>query len=136
AQVALNLDNVEGAPGNYTARLTTRGPLAAATNSVTRTLARGQRVLAPMTLNGTGLGVGAVSLEVTGPGGFRLVRDWPIEVRAPQRDVTREEQQPLAAGAAWTANRALVNGLVPASAHVSLTVSAVAGYANVAGLLT
>ena len=135
AQVGLNLDNVEGVAGNYTARLTTRGPLAAATSTVTRTLARGQRVLAAMTLNGTGLGVGSVMLEVTGPGGFKVVRNWPIEVRSPQREITREEQQPLAAGASWTANRALITGLVPASATVTLTASATAGYANVAGLL-
>jgi uncharacterized protein YfaS (alpha-2-macroglobulin family) len=135
AQVALNLDNVEGAPGTYTARLTTRGPLTAGTASITRTLARGQRVLAPMALNGTGLGVGGVTLEVTGPGGFKVVRNWPIEVRSPQREIAREEQQPLAAGASFTANRALIAGLVPATTSVSLTASATAGYANVAGLL-
>jgi len=135
AQVALNLDNVEGAAGNYTARLTTRGPLSASTASITRTLARGQRVLAPMALNGTGLGVGGVTLEVTGPGGFRVVRNWPIEVRSPQRDIAREVQQPLAAGASFTANRTLVAGLLPNTTSVSLTASATAGYANVAGLL-
>jgi uncharacterized protein YfaS (alpha-2-macroglobulin family) len=79
--------------------------------------------------------VAQVRLEVTGPGGFRVSHDWPIEVRAPQRDIAREDEQPLAAGASYTASRALAAGLVPATAAVSLTVSATHGYSNVAGLL-
>jgi uncharacterized protein YfaS (alpha-2-macroglobulin family) len=135
AAAALNLDNVEGAAGTYTARLRTRGPLTTATANVTRVLARGQRVLVPMTLAANGLGVAGVTLEVTGPGGFRVSHDWPIEVRAPQRDIAREDEQPLAAGASYTANRSLVSDLVPATAAVTLTVSATHGYSNVAGLL-
>jgi uncharacterized protein YfaS (alpha-2-macroglobulin family) len=132
---ALNLDNVEGAAGSYTATLRTTGPLAAGTATVTRTLARGQRILVPVSLRGNGLGVARVALEVRGPNGFRVAHDWPIEVRSPQLDVAREDEQPLAAGATFNATRALVGDLVPSTAAVTLTVSATHGYSNVAGLL-
>ena len=70
-----------------------------------------------------------------GPNGFRVAHAWPIQVRAPQLDVSREEQLPLAAGASYTANNDLIAGLVPSTAAVSLSVSAAHGYNNVAGLL-
>ena len=135
ASVALNLDNVEGAAGSYTATLRTTGPLSTSTPSVTRTLGAGQRILVPLSLTGSGLGVAGITLEVRGPNGFRVTHDWPIEVRSPQLDIAREEEQPLAAGATFNATRALVGGLVPSTAALTLTVSSTHGYSNVAGLL-
>jgi uncharacterized protein YfaS (alpha-2-macroglobulin family) len=135
ASAALNLDNVEGLAGTYTATLKTSGPLSANTATLTRQLGKGQRLLVPVSLTGSGLGVAGVSLEVRGPGGFRVSHDWPIEVRSPQLDIAREDEQPLAAGATYNATRALVGDLVPATAAVTLTVSATHGYGNVAGLL-
>ena len=135
ANVALNLDNVEGAPGSYVARIRTRGPLSTSGTAITRTLARGQRVLVPVSFTGNGLGVAGVTLDVTGPGGFKVARDWPIEVRSPQRDIAREEEVPLAANAIFNANRALVSDLVPATASATITVAATHSYSNVAGLL-
>ncbi|MBV9550220.1 MAG: alpha-2-macroglobulin family protein [Alphaproteobacteria bacterium] len=135
ASVALNLDNVEGAAGAYTATLHTSGPLSTNTTTVTRTLEKAQRILVPLVLTGSGLGVAQVSLEVRGPNGFRVAHDWPIEVRSPQLDIAREDEQPMAAGATFNAGRALAGDLVPSTAQVTLTVSANHGYGNVAGLL-
>jgi uncharacterized protein YfaS (alpha-2-macroglobulin family) len=135
ASAALNLDNVEGAAGEYTATLKTSGPLSTSTATLTKQLGKGQRLLVPVSLTGSGLGIAGITLEVRGPGGFRVSHDWPIEVRSSQMDVAREDEQPLAAGATYTASRALTSDLVPSTAAVTLTVSAAHGYANVAGLL-
>ena len=135
ARVALNLDNVEGTAGSYTATLRTSGPLSTSTASVTRALAVGQRILVPLSLTGSGLGIAGITLEVRGPNGFRVSHDWPIEVRSPQLDIAREDEQPLGPRATFNATSALVGGLVPSTAAVTLTVSATHGYSNVAGLL-
>ena len=135
---ALNLDNVEGAPGTYTATIRTRGPVSlesGAQTVVTQVLGRKQRVLLPVQLRGAGLGIANISLDVTGPGGFKVSHGWPIQVRASQLDVSREELLPLAAGASYTANRSVVSDLVASTASVTLSVSATHGYNNVAGLL-
>lgn len=135
AQVALNLNNVEGKPGEYTATVTASGPLGIGQSVIKQTLARGQRVLVPVEVTGKGLGVANVTLKLTGPGGFNVTHSWGIEVRAPQLDIARDDVQPLAPGASWTANKALVGDIVPGTQNVALTVSAARGFANVPGLL-
>ena len=135
AMAALNLDNVEGGAGSYTATLKTSGPLSTSTTTLTKQLDKGQRLLVPVSLTGSGLGIAGISLDVRGPGGFHVSHDWPIEVRSPQLDIAREDEQPLAAAATFNATRALVSDLVPSTAAVTLTVSATHGYSNVAGLL-
>lgn len=133
---ALNLDNVEGTAGTYTATIQTRGPVSLAGGAVvTQSLNRKQRVLVPVQLRGTGLGIANITLNVTGPGGFKVSHAWPIQVRASQLDVTREEELPLPAGGSYTANRAIMSDLVPSTASATISVSAAHSYNNVAGLL-
>jgi uncharacterized protein YfaS (alpha-2-macroglobulin family) len=139
AAAALNMNNVEGAPGSYTATVTTTGPVgldaSAKADVLTRSLTRGQRVLLPVMLDGKGLGIANIALTVTGPGGYKVSRSWPIEVRAPQLDVARDDTAILGAGQSYTANASLVSDLVPSTASVALNVSAAHGYSDVPGLL-
>ena len=133
---ALNLDNVEGAAGTYTATIQTRGPVSLAGGAVvTQTLNRKQRVLVPVQLRGAGLGIANITLNVTGPGGFKVSHGWPIQVRSAQLDVSREEELPLPAGGSYTAGRAIISDLVPSTASATISVSAAHSYNNVAGLL-
>ncbi len=139
AEAALTMDNVEGPSGNYTATVTTSGPVGleagAHADVLARTLARGQRTLLPVVLYGKGLGVAQIALTVAGPGNYRVSHSWPIEVRAPALDVARDEIALLPAGGSYTAGRALVADLAPSSVNVGLTVSASHGYSDVPGLL-
>ncbi|MES2471248.1 MAG: alpha-2-macroglobulin, partial [Pseudomonadota bacterium] len=135
---ALNLDNVEGAAGSYTATIRTRGPVSLASGSqtvLTQSLNRKQRVLVPVQLRGAGLGIANITLDVTGPGGFKVSHGWPIQVRASQLDVSREEELPLPADGSYTANRAIISDLVGSTASATISVSAAHSYNNVAGLL-
>ncbi|MDE2183938.1 MAG: alpha-2-macroglobulin family protein [Alphaproteobacteria bacterium] len=137
ALAALNLNNVEGKPGDYVATITTGGPLGLAGGAQTvvrQHLNAGQRVLVPVEIDGKGLGVANVALKLTGPG-FAVTRSWPIQVRSPQFDVARDETLPLAANATYTANHSLIADIVPGTQTVDLTVSAAHGFANVPGLL-
>jgi alpha-2-macroglobulin len=138
AEVALNLDNVDGRSGEYTAEISATGPVGVGGNGhavIKQGLARGQRVLVPVTIAGKGLGVANVTLKLTGPGGFAVTRSWGIEVRSAQLDIAREDIQPLPAGGTFVANAKLIGDLVPGTQTVALTVSAAHGFANVPGLL-
>jgi alpha-2-macroglobulin len=135
AQAALNLNNVEGKPGDYTAVVTASGPVGIGQSVIKQALARGQRVLVPVEVSGRGIGIANVSLKLTGPGGFNVTHSWGIEVWAPQLDIAREDLQPLPAGKSWVANKGLIGDIVPGTQTVALTVSAAHGFANVPGLL-
>ncbi len=139
SQAALNLNNVEGAPGNYTSVVTTSGPVGVAGGApqtvIVKALARGQRILVPVELQGTGLGIANITLKLSGPGGFKVQRSWPIEVRAPQLDIARDDAQVLAAGQTFTANKTLVADVVPSTLITAINVSASHGYNDVPGLL-
>ena len=138
ASAALDLNNVEGASGSYTATVTTSGPLGfdqGATHSETRTLARGQRVDVPFVLDGKDLGIANIALALTGPGGYKVQRSWQIEVRAPQLDLARDEIQPLGPHQNFLANHALVADVAPQTLVAALNVSAAHGYSDVPGLL-
>jgi alpha-2-macroglobulin len=135
---AMNLDNVEGGAGAYIATIKTHGPVLldnGAQAVITQTLKRGQRSLTPIKLRGAGLGVADIALDVRGPNGFHVSHGWPLQVRSAQLDVTREEELPLASGASYIANRAVISDLVGSTASLTLSVSASHGYNNVAGLL-
>lgn len=139
AAAAMNLNNVEGKPGNYIATLTTSGPVVlpngAKQTLVTQFLRVGQRVLIPLQMEGRGIGIATVTLNVKGPGGFNVTRSWQIESRAPQLDIARDETAPLTAKATYTVNGRLVADLIRGTSTVGLTVSAAHGYADVPGLL-
>ena len=139
AALAMNLNNVEGRAGNYVATLTASGPVAlpngARQTVVTQFLRVGQRVLIPMQVEGRGIGIATIALNVKGPGGFNVTRSWQIESRAPQLDVARDETVPLAAGASYTANGRLVADLIRGTSTVGLTIASAHGYSDVPGLL-
>jgi uncharacterized protein YfaS (alpha-2-macroglobulin family) len=138
ASSSLDLNNVEGAAGAYTATITTSGPLSfdnGATHSETRTLARGQRALVPFVLDGRDLGIANIALSLTGPNGYKVQRSWQIEVRAPQLDLVRDDIQPLGPHQNFVANHALVADIVPQTLTAALNVSASHGYSDVPGLL-
>ncbi|HXL98431.1 MAG TPA: alpha-2-macroglobulin, partial [Rhizomicrobium sp.] len=139
AEAALNMNNVEGGSGNYTATITTSGPLGleagAPQDVINHALARGQRVLLPVALEAKGLGIAGIKLTVTGPGGFKVSRGWPIEVRSAQLDVARDDVAVLGAGQTYKADKTLVADIVPSTVNVALSVSAAHGYSDVPGLL-
>ena len=89
----------------------------------------------PVQLRGAGLGIAGITLDVKGPNGFHVSHGWPIQVRAAQLDISREEELPLPAGGSYTAGRGVISDLVGSTAAVTISVSASHGYSNVAGLL-
>jgi len=135
ALAALNLNNVEGRPGDYVATVSASGPVGILNPVVRQHLNVGQRVLVPVDVVGNGLGVANITLKLAGPGGFNVSHSWGIEVRADQLDIARDDTVPFAAGSSFVANKGLISDIVPGTQTVALTVSAAHGFANVAGML-
>jgi alpha-2-macroglobulin len=137
AAVALNLHNVEGAAGAYKATVKGSGPISATGGAftTTQTLASGQRVLVPVTLQTSGTGIGTVTLALEGPSGFKVERAWPIEIRAPQLPQTREEVVEFKAGETVKLGRELLAGIIPGTEAAAVTVTGARGYDNIPGML-
>jgi hypothetical protein len=104
AQGTLNIDNVEGPPGNYT--VTVGGANAAQIAQQPRRfqLGRGQRQTALIPITGGPLGVGQISLRLEGPQGFTPVeRTYDIQSRAPFMPITITTMEPQNTGVSWRA---------------------------------
>lgn len=117
------LHNVEGAAGDYRLSISAKGPVAGGQTERTVTLAQGERQVFTVPLDGAMSGIGTISLSVSGPGGFNVDRAWPIQVRPPQLPVTREMMATLAPGENLVLPADLLDGLVPGTESVALSVS-------------
>ncbi len=139
ADAALNLHNVEGAAGTYTAIVRASGatglPNGVPETKITQNLRTGQRVLVPVSLMGRDPGIGTITLALSGPKGFAVMRSWPIEVRSAQLPQSHEDMALIRPGASWKSDGKIAAGLIPSTTSASLTVSATHGYSDVAGAL-
>src|SRR5581483_8170770 len=77
----LDLDNVEGETGNYQIAVSTEGPFSVEGPDKTLALEAKKRGGVSLPISATGVGDGAVSVAVTGPGGFSVQRKYPLQVK-------------------------------------------------------
>jgi uncharacterized protein YfaS (alpha-2-macroglobulin family) len=123
AFVQVELDNVEGAAGEYRVAMHTEGAAAAGgdTTQVMRLAAR-QRSRMSIPISASVAGPTRVSIDVTGPGGFALARSYPLTVNPATHIVTRRTVKPLAKGESLTLSRDLFTDLVPGTGSVAVSV--------------
>jgi len=122
ARITATLENLAGPAGDYTLALTAEGAVAIADGNVpVAGLARGKRISADRVLAGTGVGLGTVRLEVTGPEGFRRVHEWDIAVRADAPRVMRRTVAQLPPDKEVTVAPDAAAGLRPETAVVALS---------------
>ncbi len=123
AQIGLNVDNRDAPKGDYAIKLTATGPATLEGGNATLSLEAGQRKNIPLRLTGTGIGDVAFKLEVTGPEGYKLTRDFNISVRAGNPTITRRLVSMLTKGAENTINPDLLTGLLSGSEEMTLAYS-------------
>lgn len=128
------LHNVDGAEGGYGVAVTARDAVSGGEAPRTIALAKGKRVVFTVPLTAGAAGIGSVALAVSGPDGFAVSRDWPIQVRPAQLPETRENVQSLAAGDSVTLGNDLLDGFIPGTGSVGLSLSRWQGI-DVPGLL-
>ena len=136
-QVALNMHNVEGASGSYKARVSASGAagVPGGTSIVDAALGNNERRLLPIALNGADRGIGTITLAVEGPGGFKVSRDYPIEVRDPQLPLATEEVALLGAGQDAKVGPEILANFAKGTAKAAITVTGARGFDDIPGQL-
>ena len=135
ASAAVNLHNTDGAAGTYHLAVTTSGSVTLADpKPIDAALALGQQQKTAITLGGSGEGIGSVAVDLSGPAGYKLHREWQIAVRSAHYPVTLVETAQQASGESFALDVAALKPFVPGSETLSLGYSAIAGI-DVPGLL-
>ncbi|MBI1201137.1 MAG: alpha-2-macroglobulin family protein [Rhodopseudomonas sp.] len=122
--VQLELDNVEGPAGDYRLSVGVDGGIktAGAAEQVLKLAAKARgHITIPITADGAG--TGHVAVNVTGPGGFALARDYALGVRPATQILTRRSVRSLAKGEALTLSKDMFADFVPGTGRVGLSVA-------------
>ncbi|WP_412546726.1 alpha-2-macroglobulin family protein [Maricaulis sp. MIT060901] len=122
SMTTLTLDNVEGAAGQYAARIGAELPVNA--DIETRyELASGERVDPRHPIAASDTGIGELSLSVTGPDGFAVERSYPLEVRSAWLPYSSIDRGRLSPGESWTVSADALGSFMPGTGVLSVSFS-------------
>ncbi|HML08289.1 MAG TPA: alpha-2-macroglobulin [Xanthobacteraceae bacterium] len=119
----LDLDNVEGEPGDYTIAVTSADAVAGTATPKLGLRAK-ERGAVDVPIAASAAGSGTVRVSVSGPSGFALERNFTLAVRSPAQILARRTVKPLAKGESLTLSSDLFADLVPGTGQVSISVGA------------
>jgi alpha-2-macroglobulin len=132
--LTLDLDNVEGADGDYAIDVATDGPLKAGKAALTMALTQKSRKGLSVPITATGVGDGGVSVTVAGPKDFLLKRRYALSVKPANQILSRRTVTALQPGQSIAVSSALFADLVDGTGSVALSVTPSAAL-DVASLL-
>ena len=122
--MSFDLDNVEGAPGDYTIGVKTSGPVKVSGNPATNLhLAAKQRSSTTLALEGGGAGTAQIDVAIDGPNGLSLARHYALDVKPATQILARRSIRTLAKGESLTLTSDMFSDLVPGTGTVSLSAS-------------
>ncbi|MEH2627197.1 uncharacterized protein YfaS (alpha-2-macroglobulin family) [Bradyrhizobium sp. AZCC 1719] len=121
--MSFDLDNVEGAPGDYSISVKTSGPVKVTGNPTTTVkLAAKQRTSMSLALDAGGAGTANLDVDVKGPNGLALARHYALDVKAATQVLARRSIRTLAKGESLTLTSDMFSDLVSGTGSVSLSV--------------
>jgi uncharacterized protein YfaS (alpha-2-macroglobulin family) len=121
--VHLDLDNVEGAPGDYTIAVTSADAVIAGAGATQKlTLRAKQRGSADVPITADKAGSGAIKVAVSGPGGYAASRSYTMQVRPPAQILARRTVKQIAKGESFVLSADMFADLVPGTGSVSVSV--------------
>jgi uncharacterized protein YfaS (alpha-2-macroglobulin family) len=121
--MSFDLDNVEGAPGDYSISVKTAGPVKVTGNPTTTVkLAAKQRTSVALALDAGGAGTANLDVDIKGPNGLTLARHYALDVKAATQVLARRSIRTLAKGESLTLTSDMFSDLVPGTGGVSLSV--------------
>jgi uncharacterized protein YfaS (alpha-2-macroglobulin family) len=131
----LNIDNVEGAAGDYRVELRNEGVnvLGNYTPATVR-LSEKQRSSLAIPLNASGSGTADLTVRMSGPGNVVIERQYALAVKPGTQVLARRTVKPLGPGESLTLSPDLFADLVPGSGKIALSVG-VSGALDAAALL-
>jgi len=119
-----DIDNVEGAAGDYLISAKAEGTVAVeGTGQRPLHLRAKQRERLSLALAGSAAGAGTVNVRVTGPNGFSSERSYAIPVKPATQVATRRTVKQIAKGESVTLSNDLFADLVPGSGQVAISVA-------------
>ena len=121
--VQLELDNVDGAAGDYSVAIAADGPLTLDGKPRAVTLAQKQRNRVSVPVTASGAGAGHVDVTVSGPNNFALTRSYNLDVRPAYEILSRRTVKPLAKGDTVTVDKSLFDDFVPGTGRVAVSVA-------------
>jgi alpha-2-macroglobulin len=122
--MSYDLDNVEGAPGDYTISVRASGPVkVSGSPSITSKLAAKQRTSMSLALDASGTGTAAIDVDIRGPNGLTLARHYALDVKAATQILARRSVRTLAKGESLTLTSDMFSDLVQGTGSVSLSAS-------------
>ena len=132
----LDVDNVEGAAGDYRVDVRSDGVnvVGNGTSQVLRLNAK-QRSAITVPLSAAVTGIANLTVRISGPNGYSLDRGYTLGVKPASQVLARRTVRPLAKGESVTLSRDLFADLVPGSASVALSVG-LSSALDAAGLLS
>ena len=123
AALQIELDNVEGAAGDYAINVVTDGTISAETQVAKLALKEKQRDRVALTLKAAGSGPGGVTIRIGGPGGFTLERHYALETRPATQILSRRTVTALAKGESLTVSPDMFADFVPGTGRAAVSVS-------------
>jgi alpha-2-macroglobulin len=118
----LDVDNVDGAAGDYRVAVETEGPVAAIGGTQTLHLAAKQRGQLTVPITASGAGTASVKVNLTGPGDFALARSYSLAAHPATQVLVRRSVRPIAKGESITLTPDLFADLVSGTGAVSISV--------------
>ncbi len=134
--VQLELDNVEGAAGDYSLAVSSEGTVKLdGDKPLTLKLAAKERDHVAVPVSAAGSGPSTVKVSVTGPNGFALERAYALDVRPANQILTRRTVRALASSETLTLSNDMFADFVPGTGRVGLSV-AISASLDIATLLS
>ena len=121
--VQLELDNVEGAAGDYVIAVSAQGAAKIEGDKQTLKLAAKQRAHVSVPVTATGAGPSAIDVSVSGPNGFALDRAYALNVRPATQTLVRRSVRALGPGETLTLDRDMFADFVPGTGRAALSVA-------------
>jgi uncharacterized protein YfaS (alpha-2-macroglobulin family) len=122
--MSFDLDNAEGAPGDYAVSVKTSGPVKVSGNSTTTVkLAAKQRTSMSLALDAGGAGKANLDVDIKGPNGLTLARHYALDVKPATQILARRSIRTLAKGESLTLTADMFFDLVEGTGSVSISAS-------------
>ncbi|MFD0988098.1 alpha-2-macroglobulin family protein [Methyloligella solikamskensis] len=119
----LDLDNVEGAAGDYQVTVSSEGPVGVTKPEATVTLDEKQRTGLNLPIAATGVGDAFLTVAVTGPEDYVARRDYAVSVKPATQIMSRRTVQALPPGGSLKASAELFADIVPNTGQLALSVT-------------
>jgi alpha-2-macroglobulin len=125
----VRIDNVEGPAGDYTVEIVPQGPIVMPAEALSRRISLAQKASRDITIPVTagGVGDGAVTVRLSGPGGSGVERSLPIRITPGSDALLRRVVRRVAPGESLTVSADLTADLLPGSGTVSTSVALYGG---------